>query len=504
MNFSQKQFAVNDPGTGTESFSIFSTVAQLVDSNVLADGGAVEQIEFPASIRYNERYSQAQHRVSIRDWSRDPALTSTEKEFSGISGAILNLNLLEPSTVSFTLPGQHPDAALIEEWISEVVWRRNADVLYIGRLVKAVDELPPDPAAMKLSCESTDWRGLLDYMHIVGDSTTYVGSVTSATATTLTDTSANKNPAWTTNLWNQYRVRITSGTGAGQERVILSNTTTVLTVDPAWSITPTAGSGFTIEGETNGLTFEEDPLEDIVWAVLHHVQGQVGHDYGITRDYWPGLNGVPASGVVPFEVIFDDGESAWSAIKKVTQNADFYIDPVTREASLYVPGMGKSIGATLDYGGSVSSVRRTRDAFSNAVRFDGQDPVQSFVTAPNLATAPEGRWDVRLSDTTLPNQVMVDAAAQAAFKDLNSKNGTIDFTLDAGMWGGPEHIWLGDVVTVSCHEGRLQLTEELRVLNIQITLDGTGIEQVTITAGRAKQSALKGLVTRVQKLEQSR
>lgn len=52
------------------------------------------------------------------------------------------------------------------------------------------------------------------------------------------------------NEWRQSLVRIAAGTGAGQERAVISNTATTLTVSPAWTITPDATSTFTVSEAT--------------------------------------------------------------------------------------------------------------------------------------------------------------------------------------------------------------------------------------------------------------
>lgn len=71
--------------------------------------------------------------------------------------------------------------------------------------------------------------------------TTPGSTVTFATSTTMTNTSA----VWPTGAQSlaNFTVRILSGTGAGQERVITSNTSTVLTV-PAWTTIPDATSTY--------------------------------------------------------------------------------------------------------------------------------------------------------------------------------------------------------------------------------------------------------------------
>lgn len=70
------------------------------------------------------------------------------------------------------------------------------------------------------------------------------GYVASATSTTLTD--ATKD--WATDEFKYAFVEITKGTGAGQVREIVSNTSNTLTVSSAWTITPDTTSEYRIFG----------------------------------------------------------------------------------------------------------------------------------------------------------------------------------------------------------------------------------------------------------------
>lgn len=70
------------------------------------------------------------------------------------------------------------------------------------------------------------------------------GTATAGASTTLTQSTATFNT--TGNGLKGVWVKILSGTGAGQERKISSNTATVLTIDPAWTVTPTATSVYAI------------------------------------------------------------------------------------------------------------------------------------------------------------------------------------------------------------------------------------------------------------------
>lgn len=68
------------------------------------------------------------------------------------------------------------------------------------------------------------------------------GTATGGTSTTMTVSGA----AWTANQWAGGVLQITGGVGVGQERVIASNTATVLTVTQPFSTTPDATSVFRI------------------------------------------------------------------------------------------------------------------------------------------------------------------------------------------------------------------------------------------------------------------
>lgn len=77
-----------------------------------------------------------------------------------------------------------------------------------------------------------------------GDGSNVTSTATSGGASTLTDSAQS----WTVDLYAGLRVNILSGTGAGQERTISSNTATQLTVGVAWTTTPDSTSVYAIGG----------------------------------------------------------------------------------------------------------------------------------------------------------------------------------------------------------------------------------------------------------------
>lgn len=82
------------------------------------------------------------------------------------------------------------------------------------------------------------------------------GIASAGAATTLTVTTGG--PAYATNGWANYQIRIVGGTGVGQVRLIASNTsgaTSVITISVAWTTNPDATSMFVIEGNDDILYY---------------------------------------------------------------------------------------------------------------------------------------------------------------------------------------------------------------------------------------------------------
>lgn len=79
------------------------------------------------------------------------------------------------------------------------------------------------------------------------------GTATSGTAASLYDTAKS----WTANAHAGRWLYISAGTGAGQSRLILSNTATQIIVAEAWDVNPAAGSAYSIVSEVgNSFLFQ--------------------------------------------------------------------------------------------------------------------------------------------------------------------------------------------------------------------------------------------------------
>jgi hypothetical protein len=81
----------------------------------------------------------------------------------------------------------------------------------------------------------------------------YDGGKSSGSNTANTFNDSTKS--WPANRWANYAVRILFGTGAGQLRRILSNTTTALTINGSWNVLPDSTSVYSIQGDSETTYF---------------------------------------------------------------------------------------------------------------------------------------------------------------------------------------------------------------------------------------------------------
>lgn len=196
-------------------------------------------------------------------------------------------------------------------------------------------------------------------------------SVTSATGTTLTTVGKN----WAVNQWRNQQVRITSGKGAGQIRIITGNTATDLTV-AAWVVTPDSSSKYTIEGAEDYLyevgnastTTRRYSLSANTWTTL--AARSVVADSGVTlthidRDpsalwsdetnfingrYLYSIRGIDGAGSTAIDK-YDITSDVWSPVVYSPVGTLFgwgdaahYVNGI-----LYIQGMGINSGATIPW-----------------------------------------------------------------------------------------------------------------------------------------------------------
>lgn len=174
-----------------------------------------------------------------------------------------------------------------------------------GSRISATNPLPVVMEDVILEADLTGLKKSLDF-----------GAATSTVAAgsfTLPDTTKK----WEVNVWSNYLVRITAGTGIGSVRTIASNTATVLTLYAAWA---TGGIDVTskyeiFEGNTTPVTN--------TWTQLTAPGNSAGFaTTGLTRhSVWCTVAAINTSLVLRVEGSIDN--SAWANLD--CNNTDFSV-----------------------------------------------------------------------------------------------------------------------------------------------------------------------------------
>lgn len=203
-------------------------------------------------------------------------------------------------------------------------------------------------------------------------SATTTGTATSATATTL----VNSGKAWTVNQWANYQVRLTSGTGAGQVRNIVSNTSTALTV-ATWTITPDATTTYAIEGSedylyllgNNAVTMYRYSISANTWTVLSPAVARAAAPGTGFSANWMNYATDPTWSI---ENTIINGRRIYSFRGGASANLDYYDIPSNswvNVATAYVPGIETfTTGTSADVDGSY--IYLNKDATGRFFRFN--------------------------------------------------------------------------------------------------------------------------------------
>ena len=187
------------------------------------------------------------------------------------------------------------DATTQYQIYSGSLWFMNAGTVAVGFSV--YDVATNVWTARSVTGLPTAWGTTAQLLSTLGSANVFAtGTATAGAASTLT----NSAKAWATNMWANYQVRITAGTGKGQIRVIASNTGTVLTVSAAWTVTPDATSIYAVEGNddnfyllgNNAVTMYRYSVAGNTWATLSPVAARAGGmGGGGTADWIDGVAG---------------------------------------------------------------------------------------------------------------------------------------------------------------------------------------------------------------------
>jgi hypothetical protein len=267
--------------------------------------------------------------------------------------------------------------------------------------------------------------------------------------------------------------------------------------------------------------FTNMDMAPLVMAILGMTQTQQGGGLGIT-----GGIGFPTLGhIVPTQTV-TSGDVIGQLIDELAYQKDIGFDwDITPQdqslqtIDLWLGSRGTDRGVVLQFGDGLTTGEWTRDldtsVYANALHMSGSAPAPTKavpspvpptpveVVVSDIATRPEGRWDAVLTSEEL------DESHLAAYAELTLAADAIatpsyTIPLKPGAWGGPSHIWIGDIVHVVLQSGRFQGTRErLRVLEISANV-GQDLVQVVLTLGAPRLDVHRQLRRLARELRKAR
>lgn len=198
----------------------------------------------------------------------------------GYEGTVVSNTLGANAVVTVTPASSVAFGATTQYQIySGSLWFMNAGTAAVGFSV--YDVATNAWTARSVTGLPTAWGTTGQLVSTMGSAASFAtGTATAGAASTLT----NSGKAWATNMWANYQVRITAGTGNGQIRAIASNTGTVLTVSSAWTVVPDATSVYSIEGSddyfyllgNNAVTMYRYSVSGNAWTTLAPTAARAG------------------------------------------------------------------------------------------------------------------------------------------------------------------------------------------------------------------------------------
>ena len=232
----------------------------------------------------------------------------------------------------------------------------------------------------------------------------------------------------------------------------------------------------------------------IAWQMIQGTQARPGGNLGISRGLGRTTDTTRSFQTGPADFVGDD-------ITRIAQMAGGFDWDITAYApgdlrlDIWSPQRGADRGVILEYGGGlVASITRAVDptTYANSWLVTGQVPspqpgpiaASSFWDdTAGIATDPAGRWD-QAQGTQLKDQQSIRDRLAWHLADSVTVIPAYTVVMQPGTWGGPGHIWLGDLVTVRIKSGRLNVNDQLRVMEIAVAIGDDGDETVTLQAGR--------------------
>lgn len=219
---------------------------------------------------------------------------------------------------------------------------------------------------------------------------------------------------------------------------------------------------------------------NIINALINTTQSLPGGNWGITSGT------VASPGLIRIQSVLSTGANLLEAITNLghldSTAFEWEID-ANLKLNVWFPQRGTATGITLDWGGIVTAIRRTSQvsSFGNVaiVGGDGRSTTPVVQTSFTVATDPQGRWERFVSYTDIADPAVLLQRAIWMLKLTNTLRPQYVVTLAPGRWDRSK-MWLGDIVTLMVHKGRLDIDELQRIIEINVAISDNGTEDVQL------------------------
>jgi hypothetical protein len=235
-------------------------------------------------------------------------------------------------------------------------------------------------------------------------------------------------------------------------------------------------------------------IPNIFWYLLSIEQGKTNGNMNITQGI-----GFPGSAVIE-GAQFNDGDSLYYCMEQLRDLWYFHWDIDGELHANFWTGSGEpgsDVGRGNDNGVSlvlgdnrppvgIRSLRRTRNMndFSHDNFFTANADLVPIHYEPTFAnTAPEGRWYQTYPHPDVEIQWQFDQIAVDSYDWSAHPDAEYQLVLVGGFWKGLDHIGLGDTLGLQVNRGRLDVDEEVNVLEIMVEPDENGEENVRMSVG---------------------
>lgn len=234
--------------------------------------------------------------------------------------------------------------------------------------------------------------------------------------------------------------------------------------------------------------FPTDDVANVAWQLVNLYQRADidGGDMGITNAATP--TGVTAT----FASLPQTIPSALAKLSDYTGGFDWDIS-ADLEFQLWHPGRGTTqpFWAAV-WGDTITALTRTVDPalFATDVIASGADhgpnPGDPGPPAVRLGVTPHGppgRIETYLSFPDATTTDTLTAAAQANLDRSSTITPSYEATIRAAEWT-PEEAWIGDIVRLVIHSGRLHVDTTARIVKVDWRLGDTGADEIKLTFDR--------------------